>query len=107
MRNSIVGHRRLPGDGCPCAQYTTSARVYVWRCDIQRKLTITIDEEVYQGLQQQIGRGNISQFIEGLVRPHILTRQDLEEGYKAMAVDEEHEAEAHEWAEGLIGDALA
>ena len=29
---------------------------------------------------------------------------DLEEGYKRMAADEEHEAEALEWSEGLIGD---
>ncbi len=33
--------------------------------------------------------------------------QDLEAGYKAMAADEEREADAHEWAEGLIRDALA
>lgn len=71
---------------------------------MQHKLTITIDEELYQGLQQQVGRGNISNFIEELVRPLILTQRDLEEGYKAMAADTEHETEAYEWAEGLIGE---
>ncbi len=30
---------------------------------------------------------------------------DQEEGYRQMAADEEHEAEAREWSEGLIGDA--
>lgn len=29
---------------------------------------------------------------------------DLEEGYKQMVADEEHEAEALEWCESLIGD---
>jgi hypothetical protein len=30
----------------------------------------------------------------------------LEEGYRAMAADEEREAEAAEWAEALIGDVV-
>ena len=29
---------------------------------------------------------------------------DLAEGYRQMAADIEHEAEAEEWAEALIGD---
>jgi len=70
---------------------------------MHRKLTITIDEELYQNLQQQVGTGNISAFVENLIRQHVLTRRDLEEGYKAMAADTEHEADAYEWAEGLIG----
>jgi len=53
-----------------------------------------------------VGRGHISSFIEALVRPHILTEQDLDDGYRAMAADEEREAEAKEWVEGLIGDGL-
>ncbi len=55
---------------------------------MQRKLTITVDEQVYRGLHEQVGRGNISGFIENLVRPHIVTPADLEEGYRAMAADE-------------------
>jgi hypothetical protein len=35
---------------------------------MQRKLTITIADDVYRGLHQQIGRGEISRFIENLVR---------------------------------------
>ena len=73
---------------------------------MQRKLTITVDEEIYQGLHEQVGRGRISAFIEELVRPHIATPADLEAGYRAMAADEEHEREAHEWSEGLIGESL-
>ena len=70
---------------------------------MQKKLTITVDKEVYEGLHQVIGRGNISHFIEGLVRPHVINAE-LEEGYRQLAADEEAEAEAMEWIEGTIGD---
>jgi mRNA interferase MazF len=51
---------------------------------MQKKLTITIDEHVYKGLHTVVGRGIISQFIESLVRPHVIA-VDLENGYKQMA----------------------
>jgi predicted CopG family antitoxin len=70
---------------------------------MQKKLTITVDEAVYDGLHKVIGRRRISQFIETLVRPHVIG-VDLEAGYQAMAADEEREAEALEWTEALIGD---
>ncbi|HHZ83353.1 MAG TPA: addiction module antitoxin [Nitrospirales bacterium] len=70
---------------------------------MQKKLTITIDEKVYENLHKVIGRGRISPFIEGLVRPHVL-EQDLDTAYQQMASDEEREAEALEWSEGTIGD---
>jgi len=70
----------------------------------QRKPTIMVDEQVYRGLYEVVGRRRISRFIEALVRPHVVS-QDLEAGYRAMAQDEEHEAEALEWAEALIEDA--
>ena len=66
-------------------------------------LTITLDEEVYKGLHAVIGRGRISRFLEDLARPHVVSR-DLEAAYREMAGDEVREAEAEEWAEGLIGD---
>ena len=70
---------------------------------MQKKLTITIDEEVYNGLYQVVGRRRISRFIEDLVRPHVL-KPDLEAAYEQMAADEEREAEALEWAEAMISD---
>jgi hypothetical protein len=72
---------------------------------MQKKLTITIDEKVYDGLYQVVGQGHISQFIENLVRPHVLGK-DLEAAYQAMAQDEAREGEALEWAENLIGDSF-
>ncbi len=70
---------------------------------MQKKLTISIDEQVYQGLYKVVGPRRISRFIEDLVRPYVLN-QELEAAYEEMAQDEEREAEALEWAEALIGD---
>ena len=68
-----------------------------------KKLTITVDDEVYSGLHTVIGRRRISRFLNDLARPHVL-RPDLAAGYRQMAADEEREREAEEWVEGLTGD---
>ena len=70
---------------------------------MRKKLTVTMDEKVYEAMHRVIGRGSISRFIEDLVRPRVM-EQDLEAGYREMAKDEEHEKEALEWAEAMIGD---
>ena len=70
---------------------------------MQKKLTITVDEKVYKGLHSVVGRGNISHFIEALIRPHVVSK-DLEAAYQQMAEDEAREAEALEWSEATIGD---
>lgn len=70
---------------------------------MQRKLTITIDAEVYDGLYQIIGPRRISGFIEELVRPYVIL-PDLDAAYAAMAADEAREMEAWEWIEATIGD---
>ena len=70
---------------------------------MQKKLTITVDSEVYDGLHAVIGRRRISRFINDLARPHVV-RQDLRAGYAAMGADTERETEADEWCEGLIED---
>jgi len=63
---------------------------------MSKKLTITVDDEVYAGLHSVIGRRRISHFLNDLARPHVLPG-DLAEGYKAMAADEERERDATEW----------
>ncbi|OGK09531.1 MAG: addiction module antitoxin [Candidatus Riflebacteria bacterium RBG_13_59_9] len=70
---------------------------------MRKKLTITVDEQVYEGLHVVVGRQRISRFIEDLVRPHVIS-QDLVAAYMEMAQDEAREAEALEWAEGTMGD---
>jgi hypothetical protein len=68
-----------------------------------KKLTITVDDEVYAGLHNVVGRRRISRFLNDLARPHVLP-DDLAEGYRAMAADEQRERDALEWAENLTGD---
>jgi len=70
---------------------------------MSKKLTITVDDEVYLGLHSVIGRRRISRFLNDLARPHVLPG-DLAQGYRAMAADEEREREATEWVENLTGD---
>ena len=70
---------------------------------MSKKLTITVDDEVYAGLHNIIGRRRISRFLNDLARPHVL-QTELAEGYKAMAADEEREREATEWVENLTAD---
>jgi predicted CopG family antitoxin len=70
---------------------------------MSKKLTITVDDDVYEGLHAVIGRRRISRFLNNLARPHVMPR-DLVEGYRAMAADEDREREATEWTENLVGD---
>ena len=70
---------------------------------MQRKLTVTIDEEVYEGLREVIGPRKISRFIEDLVRPHVI-KKELYAAYEEMAADTVRESEALEWAEATFGD---
>ncbi|MEA3350100.1 MAG: addiction module antitoxin [Chloroflexota bacterium] len=70
---------------------------------MRKKPTITIDEEVYQGLYDVLGRRRISRFIEKLVRPYMIV-QNLEAAYREMAEDEEREADKLEWVEAAIGN---
>ncbi|MHB8422354.1 MAG: hypothetical protein ACYDAM_06225 [Leptospirales bacterium] len=70
---------------------------------MQRRMTITIDEAVYEGLYRRIGKRRMSQFIEDLVRPHVLDTSP-DDGYRAMASDKARETEAMEWCNVLAGD---
>ena len=72
---------------------------------MHKKLTITVDEAVYDGLYRRVGRGHISRFIEHLVRPHVIDAS-LDDGYKAMAADQEREKEAQDWCNALTGETL-
>jgi hypothetical protein len=71
---------------------------------MHKKMTITLNEDVYDALHQVIGRGKISQFLEKLARPYVLQEKSLDAGYQAMAADKEREAEASEWCNALISD---
>lgn len=68
---------------------------------MQKKLTITIDEKVYDSLHRVIAPRKISRFIDDLVRPHVLG-QELESAYAEMSRDEQREKESLEWAEATL-----
>lgn len=70
---------------------------------MMRKLTITVDEDVYLGLRARVGPRRISRFLNGLARP-LVVEDALLAGYREMAADREREAEAEEWCEALIED---
>ena len=70
---------------------------------MHRRMTITLDEAVYEGLYRTVGKRRMSQFIEDLLRPHVVDTS-LDDGYRAMAADQAREAEAAEWCNALAGD---
>jgi predicted CopG family antitoxin len=70
---------------------------------MRRKLTITVDEEVYEGLRRVVGPRHISRFLETLARPHVVLA-DVDAAYAAMAADEDREEDALQWAEATVGD---
>jgi hypothetical protein len=70
---------------------------------MRKKMTITLDEEVYDGLYRTIGKRRMSQFVEDLLRPHVLDTT-LDDGYRAMAADAARETQAQEWCNALIKD---
>jgi hypothetical protein len=81
---------------------------HVSEAGMSKKLTITVDAEVYDGLhsvigRRRIGRRRISRVLNDLARPHVVG-QDRSAGYTAMAADEAREAEAEAWSEALVGD---
>lgn len=73
---------------------------------MNKKLTISIDPSVYDGLHAIIGRGNIGRFLEDLARPFVVT-ESLNHAYAAMTADPSREAEAEEWCEALHLDGLS
>jgi len=68
-----------------------------------KKLTITVDADVYEGLHRIVGRRRISRFLNDLARQRVI-EQGVATGYAAMAADEAREMEADLWSEGLLRD---
>lgn len=70
---------------------------------MHKRMTITLDEAVYDGLNRTVGKRRMSQFIEDLLRPHVLDTA-LDEGYRAMSVDKDRETQAQDWCNALAKD---
>ncbi len=67
----------------------------------KKKLTITVDSQVYEGLQTVIGARKISSFLNDLAKPYVLN-EALEDAYRQMSEDRGREKKAVEWAEHLL-----
>jgi len=71
-----------------------------------RELTLSVDETLYNTLIPMVEKqtiGNLlAEFVQSRFSEHTYTHEELEDGYKAMAADEEYEREAMEWCNGLI-----
>jgi hypothetical protein len=72
---------------------------------MHKRMTITLDEAVYDGLYRVVGKRRISQFIEDVVRPHV-SDSALDAGYRNMAADAARERDASEWTSSLVNDGL-
>jgi hypothetical protein len=59
---------------------------------MKRKLTISIDSDVYDGLYKVVGARRISRFVEDVVRPHVVDAA-LDSPYTSMAVEWNRETE--------------
>ena len=70
---------------------------------MHKRMTITLVEAVYDGLYRTIGKRQMSQFIEDLVRPYVVS-EALDAGYQAMANDSLREKDANEWINALNKD---
>jgi hypothetical protein len=108
MEPSGVCGYPLPSPYRSCTQQRLLLIVYtcITRVEdgaVRKKLTITVDEEVYEGLRRMVGPRHISRFLEDLARPHVVLA-DLDAAYAAMAADPGREQAALEWAEATVGD---
>jgi hypothetical protein len=70
---------------------------------MRKRLTISLDAEIYENLRHMTGPRRISRFIEDLVRPHVVPT-DLSAAYAEMALEEAREAEAEIWSDALLQD---
>jgi metal-responsive CopG/Arc/MetJ family transcriptional regulator len=70
---------------------------------MHHRMTITLEESVYQNLKRMVAPRHRSQFIEDAIRP-LVSDAELEADYAALAADEKQNAEASEWMNGLIKD---
>ena len=71
-----------------------------------RELTLNVEESLYNTLMPMVEKQTIgdllAEFVQARFPQHTYTQAELEDGYRAMASDEEYEREAMEWCNGLI-----
>ena len=76
---------------------------------MQKQITLSIDEKIYDSLYQEFDNQKISAFIENLLKNMLMLNKKSTEtqyinDYQAMANDKERELLANEWVDGLALD---
>lgn len=74
---------------------------------MQRKITLSIEEEIYRKLRFLIPKRKMSKFVEEALKEKIerlKLEEPIEEGFKMMGKDKEREKEALEWSEAGISE---
>ena len=61
------------------------------------------DEVLWENFTNLVGRGNISKWIENMIKP-LVDKSNLANSYKDMAKDKEREEEANDWVNGTFAD---
>ena len=61
---------------------------------MQKKLTLSINAEIYEALHKMAGKRKIGRFIESLVRPYI---ESFDSAKERSAQDEEQESAVLPW----------
>ena len=71
-----------------------------------RELTLNVEEKLYDTLLPMVEKQTIgdllTEFVKTKFSHRTYTQTELEDGYKAMADDQEREREAMEWCNGLM-----
>lgn len=76
---------------------------------MHKKITITMEHELYKKLFSLIRKGKVSSFIEEAVKEKLEKEQyvdPIETGYMEMAKDEKREESALEWSEFGLDETL-
>jgi hypothetical protein len=72
---------------------------------MSKKMTVSIDRQIYDGIQALIGSDDIGEFLEDLARPFI-DADGRVAGYVEMSADKAREIEADQWCNALAADGL-
>ena len=71
-----------------------------------RELTLNVEETLYNTLMSMVEKQTIgdllTEFVQTRFSHQTYTQTELEDGYRAMADDQEREREAMEWCSGLM-----
>ena len=71
-----------------------------------RQLTLNVEEPLYNMLMPMVEKQTIenllTEFVQTRFSHRTYAKTELEDGYRAMAADEEYECEAMEWCNGLM-----